>query len=330
MVNLPICPAQNIQSRDSNHNLLETFEAIREMKKVLYGARPVISRIDEEKMEEIQEYLSPGNEEEVVDNLINERFNWIINVGSHLAWIFNGSNFMNKTWCKTDSDRDTEWRKNNLVPEFIVDTAYELFQLLLRHPEVHRKARNCNHLFCLFWPYAVWAYRQILEENLEKKHEWNSAMEKVTKAIWTSYAPETYKKLQNSPNVDVGRFVLQRNIENRTCCDMMQHYIGANQVLDKFRQVAFDVMKKNEVPLPSISILYYELRHSDNRGSNFSTVLLPIQKNNPMKLDDQLLLKSEIESDMWQIETSLLVQMGIYDRSESLSYLDKVCQGFFK
>ena len=330
MVNLPYYPAQNVPSREIGRNFMVTFESIREMKKVLYGARPVISRINEERMEEIQEYLSPGNEEEVVDSLINEKFNWIIGMGSHLTWNFGGTSIMNAGWCKSDNDFVTEWRRNCLVPEFIADVGYEFFQLLLRHPEVHRKARNCNHLFCTFWPYAVWAYRQILEENLEKNHEWNSSMERITKAIWTSYAPETYRKLQGMPNVDVARYMLCQKLEGNRFFSMAQVYFGINQVLDKFRQIAFDVMKKNDVPFPSVSVLYYQLGYSDNEGGKFTTILMPDQKNNQMKPDDQILMKSEVESGMWQIETSLLVQMGIYENTESLSYLEKVCQGFFK
>jgi len=332
MVNIPEFPAQN-----TNHNngtelrehLYNTFGCIRNMKKILFGTVPAITRIDEEKMLEIKEYLSPGNEEEFVGELINNRFSWIIHFGSVFMYNFYGSNSINRVGCKVDTEEKAEWRKNPRVPEFIADVGYEFFQLLLRNPEAHRKARNCNHLFCSFWPYAVWAYRQILEENLEKNNVWTFDMEKLTKAVWSSYNFEPhYRNRHSYNNVDVFKRSMIIKIKDAEPNNIEALFTGVNLILDKFRTVAFDVMDKTGTPRPKASILYYDLKRICLSERTYIG-LWPIGKNNPMSLDDQILLKSELESDMWQAETNLLIQQGIYERSGSLSYLETVCQGFF-
>jgi len=308
---------------DQNKIEMETFQSIREMKKVLLGARPVVERLNEAKMEISEEYLSPGNEGEVVAELIDNRFNWIINLGSIVTWIFGGvgGGF---SWTKP-MEQSNCWRNNELVPEFVMDTVYEFFQLLMRHPEEHANARNCNHLFCSFWPYSVWAYKQIVDKILDESKEWNAELEKVTKAIWTSYCADPYRNARQS--TDPFKIGLAVTSNNEGITTRARIYVGVNQVLNKFRQVAFNSMKERGISMPGISILYYDLRSSTH--GNYDTVLVPTDRTNTLSFDEKMLLKSEIESGMWQIETSLLIPMGIYSDSASQSYLDKVCQGFF-
>ena len=326
MVQLPEYPAQLVNRNNRGTISLDTFNKIRQMKRILLGNVPVVSRIDDEAMEEIQEYLSPGNEEEVVTELIERKFTWIINMGSNITWIFHGVGSLNTDWSKHD-DNEKDWRANPLVSEFVADVCYEMFQLLLRNPEAHRNAKTCNHLFCSFWPYAVWAYKQILDKNLEEKPEWNSNLERMTKAIWSSYTPQNYANTNN--NNDVFKRAFTAFVAGDKSWAGMMTDAGVNQILDKFRTVAFNAMKKTNTPMPGASVLYYDLSTVyDKRDLDSS--LVPIE-GSPMSIDDQLLMKTEIESDMWRAETSLLVPMGIYDNHvESLSYLDKVCQGFFK
>lgn len=325
MVRLPeLRPLIAAQGRSDAAKIeMETFKSIREMKRILLGDRSVIERINEEKMEISEEYLSPGNEAEVVAELLDSKFNWIINLGSIITWIFHGIGGSN-TWNKVD-DNDNCWRSNELVSEFVMDTIYEFFQLLLRNPEAHANARNCNHMFCSFWPYAVWAYKQVVDKILSESKEWNSNLERVTKAIWTSYSIDPYKDARTA--IDPFKRAMRHEASDGGITDKCRIYLGANQVLNKFRQVALNAMKEKGVQMPGISILYYDLKATVH--GDYSTALVPSDSINALSFDEKMLLKPEIESGMWQVETSLLIPMGIYSEVESLSYLDKVCQGFF-
>jgi hypothetical protein len=207
-----------------------------------------------------------------------------------------------------------------------MDTVYEFFQLLLRNPEAHANARNCNHLFCSFWPYAVWAYKQIVDKILSESKEWNAPLERITKAIWTSYSVDSYKEARTA--IDPFKIGMTRSAGDDGVTGRSRIYAGVNQVLNKFRQVALNSMKEKEVQMPGISILYYDLR-ATTIGS-FESALVPSDSINVLSFDERMLLKSEVESGMWQVETSLLIPMGVYSEVESLSYLDQVCQGFFR
>lgn len=325
-VKLPEIPflISNNGGQNRQENDITVFNAIREMKRVLFGNRPVIERVDEEKMEITEEYLSPGNENEVVSELINYKFSWIIQLGSIITWIFHGNGGC-MTWTKDKSDNKC-WRNNELVSEFVSETIYEFFQLLLRNPEAHANARNCNHLFCSFWPYSVWAYKQIVDKILDEKKEWNNDLEMITKAIWSSYSIDPYNGARTS--IDPFKFGMVEEAKNGRVFGRIKIDIGANQVLNKFRQVAINSIKKRGISMPGISILYYGL--GATQLGALDTKLIPIDEVNELSFDEKMLLKSEIESGVWQVETSLLIPMSIYNDVDSQSYLERVCQGFFK